>query len=57
MQSQMSAGYELSPQQKRIFGQGLENASAGLAILLEGAIEPRKIKQIVQVHWAGLNKD
>src|SRR5260370_4779872 len=48
MQSQMSAGYELSPQQKRIFGPGVENASAGLAILLEGVIEPRKIKQIVQ---------
>lgn len=44
----MSAGYELSPQQKRIFAQGLENSSAGLAILLEGVIEPRKIREIVQ---------
>jgi amino acid adenylation domain-containing protein len=48
MQPQMNTGYELSPQQKQIFGQALENATVSLAILLECAVDISKLQQVLQ---------
>jgi amino acid adenylation domain-containing protein len=44
MQPQMSAGYELSPQQKQVFAQKQENATAGIALLLEGSLALEKLR-------------
>jgi amino acid adenylation domain-containing protein len=44
----MSAGYELSPQQKLFFAQAREKLTGGIAILIEGSISPGKIRDIVQ---------
>jgi hypothetical protein len=48
MSSAMSAGYELSPQQKLFFANAREKLTAGIAILIEGSISPGKIRDIVQ---------
>src|SRR5579863_4115871 len=48
MQSPMSAGYELSPQQKLFFERGRESATAGLAILLEGPVDAGKVRGALQ---------
>jgi amino acid adenylation domain-containing protein len=48
MQPQMSAAYELSPQQKLIFSLHRENFLAGLAILLEGTVDSGKLRQASQ---------
>src|SRR5437667_3491552 len=49
MQSQMNAGYELSPQQRQVFEQSRENETAGLAILLEGGLDIGELRQVLQV--------
>jgi len=48
MQPQMSAAYELSPQQRLFFEQGRESAVAGLAISLQGQIEAGKVRGALQ---------
>jgi amino acid adenylation domain-containing protein len=48
MQPQMSAAYELSPQQRLLFGLHRENSVVGLAILLEGKADSDKLRQAVQ---------
>ena len=48
MQPQMSAAYELSPQQRLIFGLHRENYVVGLAILLEGKADSGKLRQALQ---------
>jgi len=44
MSSQMSAGYELSPQQKQIFAQKQEHAAAGVPLLFDDGASPEKLK-------------
>jgi amino acid adenylation domain-containing protein len=48
MSSVMSAGYELSPQQKLFFARARERLTAGIAVLIEGRISPGKIRDVVQ---------
>jgi hypothetical protein len=48
MQPQMSAAYELSPQQRLIFGLNRESSIAGVAILFEGAADSGKARQALQ---------
>ncbi len=48
MSASMSAGYELSPQQKILFTQGRHAAVAGLALLLEGEADPEKVRSALQ---------
>src|SRR5216684_3041470 len=48
MQSQMSAGYELSPQQKQLFAQNRENATEGLAISLQGKADIGTLRRAAQ---------
>src|SRR5690348_6528561 len=54
MSSPVSSGYELSPQQKLFLVQGKESATAGIAILIEGLIDPAKVRfaveQVAQRH-------
>ena len=48
MQSQMSAGYELSPQQRQIFWRQREYTTVGLAILLEGNANVASLREGIQ---------
>jgi len=48
MSASMSAGYELSPQQKILFTQCRHAAVAGLALLLEGEADPEKVRSALQ---------
>ena len=48
MQAQMSAGYELSPQQKQVFAHKQENATAGIALLLEGDVQIDRLRGVVK---------
>src|SRR5215472_9534482 len=47
MPSQMSAGYELSPQQKQIFAQKQENATAGVALLFHDGTKGEQLRDAV----------
>jgi amino acid adenylation domain-containing protein len=53
MSSVMSAGYELSPQQKLLFAQGKEKATAGIAISLGGSLDCSRIRAALQalIEW------
>ena len=44
----MRAGYELSPQQKLLFNQGKETATAGIAISLNGSFDSGKVRAALQ---------
>src|SRR5438128_930601 len=44
MPTQMSAGYELSPQQRQLFAQNREHTVSGVAILLQGKVDPAKAR-------------
>jgi len=44
----MSAGYDLSPQQKLLFNQGKETATAGIAISLNGSFDSGKVRAALQ---------
>src|SRR5436190_9489602 len=48
MSASMSAGYELSPQQKLFFLQGTQATVAGLALLLEGETDSGKVRSAIQ---------
>ncbi|HEX6804481.1 MAG TPA: amino acid adenylation domain-containing protein [Terriglobales bacterium] len=44
----MTAGYELSPQQRKIFAHACEKETAGVAILLDGRIDVDKLRSRVE---------
>src|SRR6476469_5183568 len=48
MTSQMSAGYELSPQQRQLFAQNRERAVCGVAIQLQGIVDSAKARAACQ---------
>ena len=48
MSSVMNAGYELSPQQRLLFAQGKEKATAGIAISLGGSLDSGGIRAALQ---------
>ena len=48
MQPQMSAGYELSPQQKQLFAQNQEKTAIGVAISMAGKVDVGRIRAAVQ---------
>jgi amino acid adenylation domain-containing protein len=48
MQAQMSAAYELSPQQRQIFTRHREKDAIGIAILVEGKADVTKIRDAIE---------